>query len=61
MALKVRVVKPLQPLKAELPIAVTELPMVTDVKELLLYAKYAGIRCTLSPIVIVEIGQLLKG
>ena len=30
-------------------------------KEDLLYAKYAGMRCTLSPIVIVEIGQLLKG
>ena len=50
-------VKPLQPLKAELPIEVTELGMVTDVKELLLYAKYAGIVCTLSPMFIVEIGQ----
>ena len=35
--------------------------MVTEVKELLLYAKYAGIVCTLSPITIVEIGQLPNG
>ena len=54
-------VKPLQPEKAELPIEVTELGIVTEVKELLLYAKYAGIVCTLSPITIVEIGQSVNG
>ena len=53
-------VKLLQPLKAKFLIEVTELPMVSEVKELLLYAKYAGIRCTLSPIFIVEIGQPLN-
>ena len=54
-------VKLLQPLKAEFSIVVTELGMVTEVKELLLYAKYAGIVCTLSPITIVEIGQSVNG
>ena len=54
-------VNPLQPLKAELPIEVTELGIVTEVKELLLYAKYAGMCSTLSPITIVEIGQSVNG
>ena len=35
--------------------------MIADVKKLLLYAKYAGMCCTLLPIFIVEIGQLLNG
>ena len=50
-------VKPLQPQKALLPIEVTLLPIVTEVKESKLYAKYSGIRCTLSPIFIVVMGQ----
>ena len=35
--------------------------IVTESKESLLYAKYPGMRCTLSPIFIVEIGHLLNG
>ena len=53
----VKVFKPLQYLKAAYPIAVTELGILTEVKELILYAKYSGILCTLSPMFIVEIGQ----
>jgi hypothetical protein len=49
---------PIQFLKALFPITVTELPIVTDNKESKLHAKYAGIRCTLSPIFIVAMGQL---
>ena len=57
-ALKFKVAKSLQPLKALSSIDVILLGIVITDKEVLLYAKYAGIRCTLSPIFIVEIGQL---
>ena len=50
-------VKLQQLLNAESPIEVTLLGIVTEVKLSRLYAKLVGILCTLSPILIVAIGQ----
>ena len=44
--------KLLQPLKAKSPIDVTLLGIMIAIKESIAYAKFAGIRCTLSPIFI---------
>ena len=54
-------VKPLQSPKAYTPIDVTLLGIVTEVKDTKPYAKKFGIRCTLSPISMVVIGQLVNG
>ena len=53
MALKFSVVNPLQPENALSPMEVTPVPMVTDVKRLQPLTKFAGMRCTLSPILTV--------
>ena len=51
-------VSPLQPSNALLPIEVTELGMVTLFNLVKPYAKYAGILCTLSPILMVVMLRL---
>ena len=53
-------VNPLQPENASSPMEVTLFPMVTDVKLLQLLTKYAGILCTLSPILTV-VSEVPKG
>ena len=54
-------VKPLQPLNAPSPTEVTLFGMVTEVKPLQSLTKFAGIRCTLSPILTVVSEVPLKG
>ena len=54
-------VKPLQPENAQSPIEVTPVGMVTEVNPLRPLTKFAGIRCTLSPILTVVRGVYLKG
>ena len=61
MALKFSVVKPLQSENAHSPMEVTLFPMVTEVKLLQPLTKFAGIRCTLSPILTVVRDVPLKG
>ena len=61
VALKLSVLKLEQFQNALSPIAVTLLPIVTEAKLLILYAKFAGILCTLSPMFIVVIGQEENG
>ena len=61
MALKFNVVKPLQSSNAPPPMEVTLFPMVTEVKLLQPLTKFAGIRCTLSPILTVVSEVPLKG
>ena len=53
MALKFNVVKPLQSSNAKRPMEVTLFGMVTEVKLLQPLTKFAGILCTLSPILTV--------
>ena len=53
MALKFSVVNPLQPTNALFPMEVTPVGMVTEVKPLQSLTKFAGMRCTLSPILTV--------
>ena len=54
-------VKPLQPLNALPPMEVTLFGMVIEVNPLRHLTKFAGIRCTLSPILTVVRGVYLKG
>ena len=61
MALKFNVVKPLQPQNALFPMEVTLFGMVTEVKLLQFPTKFAGILCTLSPILTVVSEVPLKG
>ena len=61
MALKFNVVKPLQPENALLPMEVTLFGILTDVNLLQSLTKFAGMRCTLSPILTVVSEVPLKG
>ena len=54
-------VKPLQPLNAPFPMEVTPVGMLTEVKPLQPLTKFAGILCTLSPILTVVSDVPRKG
>ena len=54
-------VKPLQPLNAHSPMEVTPFGIVIEVKPLQPLTKFAGILCTLSPILTVVSGVRRKG